>query len=677
MVNKKTLGLVLVILGFALLALTGIRTVSSPDIFTHIALGQAEGAKADPLSYTMADKQWINLSPLYDKLVYQLWSVGGAGLVTLIHVLLVIASFGLMLRLGKDWGGPLSQTLALLLCARLMLPVFNPGPSAFFILFTALYLTLLYRVKNFNLLAGIVLVLQVLWTNMHPSFLFGPLIVLMFAIENWQITRNTSRGRVVTPLTTRLFILAGAALLVTLINPNLINLHTHIFTNWKLLSGKEHIEWISLFSNFFPQTLISSLTVFALLLGAGGLITLQKRLPVVLTTLALVGAFLTVRSIGSLHLFAFLAFPFMILSFNAVSDYLSRTLITVLKTSNERLHTLLSAMALLLTIASILSLVTNRAYATIGSASRFGLGVEEGAFPTAVDHILSREDFPKTILNIPHDGGYLALKNPNQKIFCDTRYSFYGSEFYKSLDNALRGDAAAWNKILSDWRPHAAVLNGCWPDSGALANRLIGSGNWKLVYFDGATFILIRNLPEYEALMKDPSIQQSGLAVLEKARQDYLEQNKGFLKGGNPSHLIGAGSLYLALNRPKEAEVVFAAITENNPKMAGAWLGLGQSMVYQKKLSAGIEMMEKAADITPRNGRVWIALLNAYLLKNDEAKATYAADQLNKFYKADKVTVEQKEMAEGKKKQEKPADTPEAKPELKGTKGLALPSELK
>ena len=59
-----------------------------------------------------------------------------------------------------------------------------------------------------------------------------------------------------------------------------------------------------------------------LILGAGGLITLQKRLPSMITTLALIGAFLTVRSIGSLHLFAFLAFPFMVLSFNAVSEYL-------------------------------------------------------------------------------------------------------------------------------------------------------------------------------------------------------------------------------------------------------------------------------------------------------------------------------------------------------------------
>ncbi|MCU0857795.1 MAG: hypothetical protein MUC65_05255 [Pontiellaceae bacterium] len=675
--NKKSLGLILVVIGFVLLALTGIRTISSPDIFTHIALGQSGNVKADTLAYTMTGQQWINLNPLYNGLVYFLWSLGGAGLITLVHVLVVLASFGMMIRFGKDWGGPLSQTLALLLCARLMLPVFNPGPWAFFMLFTALFLTVLYRVKNFNLTAAILLALQILWTNMHPSFLFGPALILLFTVENLQNARNASRTAIVTPLTTRLFGLAGASLLVTLINPNLINLHRHVIANWLLLSGKENLEWISLFGNFFPQTVISSLTVFALLLGAGGLITLQKRLPMMITLLALTGSFLTVRSIGSLHLFSFLALPFMILSFNAVSDYLSRTLITVLKTTNAVLANVLAAIALLLTVISIGSLITNRAYANIGSASRFGLGVEESAFPSAAAGILSRADFPKTILNIAHDGGYIALQNPKQKIFCDTRYSFYGSDFYKQLDTALRGDQAAWNRLMADSTPHSVIINGCWPDAGALANRLISSKVWKLVYFDGSTFILVRDLPEYATLINDPSVQQYGLSVLEKARQTYLDQSKGFIKAGNPSRLIGAGGLYLALNRPKEAEVMYAAITENNPGMAGAWLGLGQSLVFQKQLSKGIEHMEKAAKITRRNSRVWIALLQAYLLKGDEAKATYAADQLNKFYKADKVTVEQQEAAKQKKAPKEDAQKTNDAPVLKSAKGLDLPAQLK
>lgn len=669
MSNKKSLGLVLVFIGFLLLALTGIRTISNPELFTHIALGQAHSVKADTLSYTMDGKAWVNMTPLYNSLVYFLWSIGGAALVTLVHVLVVLAAFVLMLRFAKEWGGPLSQSLVLLLCAQLMLPVFNPGPGVFFMLFTALFLTLLYRMKNFALLAASLLILQVLWTNMHPSFLFGPLLILFFAMENNQKARTASRAAMVTPLTAKMLGLAGAALAVTLINPNLINLHRHILANWGLLTGKENLEWISLFSGSFEQSFISSLVIFVLVLGAGGLITLQKRLPAVLTLLALVGAFLTVTSIGSLHLFAFLAFPFMILSFNAVSEYLSRTLITVLKISTERLHSAVSILALVLLLLSIGSVVTNRAYARIGSASHLGLGIEEGAFPVAAAGILNRTDFPERILHIPHDGGYIALQNPDRKIFCDTRSSFYGLDFYQTLNRALLGQPDAWKTVLSTWNPHAVVLNACWPDSGELTSRLIASRVWKLVYFDGATVILVRNLPEYATLINDPAIQKYGMSVLEKELTAVESKNKGLMRAGNSSRLIGAGSTYLALNRLQQAEEIYTVLVKNNPAMAGAWLGLGQSQLLQKRLSKGLVNMEKAAEITPRNGRVWMALFQAYRLKGDDAKARKAADQLNKFFKADKATVEQKAAAEQKKPDEKPAQKSEV--------DLEIPKELK
>jgi hypothetical protein len=372
----------------------------------------------------------------------------------------------------------------------------------------------------------------------------------------------------------------------------------------------------------------------------------------------------------------------MILSFNAVSEYLSRTLTMVFKTSDSLLHNVLMAITLLLILVSAMSLLTNRTYTRMGSASRFGLGVEEGAFPVAAVGILSRPDFPKNILNIPHDGGYIALANPGRKIFCDTRTAFYGNEFYKTLDAALRGQPGAWNEILSKWHPQAIVLNGCWPDAGALVNRRIveqnqaGEPRWKLVYFDGSTVVLVANLPEYASLIKDAAIQNQGVAILEKARTAYLEQSKSFVKAGNSARLIGAGGIYLALNRPQEAQSYYEALTQNSPNMAGAWLGLGQSLILQKQISKGLAYMEKAAKITPNNGRVWIGLFQAYQLKGDEAKMRHAADQLNKFYKAEKATVEQQAVKEQRKPVRKPADT-SAPPTQQPGSIPEMPTELK
>ena len=671
MSGKKSLGLILIIFGLVLITLTGIRTISSPEIFTHIALGQAKSSVGDPISYTMADQEWIDLSPLYNKIVAALWNMGGGALVTLVHVAALLAAFVMMLRLGRKWGGSLSQGLALLLCAWLLIPVFTPSAASFALLFTALFVTLLYNVKSFPLLATCLLILQVLWTNMHPSFLFGPVLILFFTIEYRQESVTTSRTSLATPLTKKLFALAGAALLVTLINPNLINLHRHILSNAALLTGTEGLEWISLFSSGFPQGFISSLFIFGLILGAGGLITLQKKLPIMITLLALTGAFLTVRSIGSLQSFAVLALPFMILSFNAVSEYLSRSLVTSFKANETLLHNIMVIVTLVLMVLSAGSILTNTAYANTGSASRFGLGIEEEAFPVAAAGIISRDDFPDKIMNVAHDGGYIAIIDPDRKIFSDTRTALYGTDFYKNLTRALLGQAAAWKSIQTEWNPDAVVLNGAWPDSGALANRLVASRAWKLVYFDGATIILVKNLPEYASLINDPSIQKYGLSVLSQTRNAYSNGNRGVFKTGNSSRLIGAAGLYLALNRPKEAEPLFAALTANNPNMAAAWLGLGQSLLLQKKISKGISYMEKAADITPRSARVWMALYQAYRLKEDEEKAAMAADRLNKFFQAEEATIEQQQVAEQKKTDSaKPAPAPK-------NDGPEMPTQLK
>jgi Flp pilus assembly protein TadD len=103
--------------------------------------------------------------------------------------------------------------------------------------------------------------------------------------------------------------------------------------------------------------------------------------------------------------------------------------------------------------------------------------------------------------------------------------------------------------------------------------------------------------------------------------------------------------------------------------MAGALLNLGQSLILQKQFSKGLEYMEKASKITPRNGRIWMGLFQAYRLKGDEAKARNAADQLNKFFRAEKATVEEQEAAT----QKKAAPKPEQKAEL----DVELPSQLK
>ena len=698
MSSKKSIGLVLVILGFILIALTGLRTISNPEIFTHIALGQADTTTVDPVSYTMDGQNWINLHPLYNKVAATLWSMGGAPLVTLVHVALVLAALILFFRLGKNWGGPTSQGLALLICAWLLQPVFTPGPAAFAMLFIALFVTLLHRTKNIVILAASLLILQVLWANIHPSFIIGPVLILFFAIVNQQAGRTASRVSTTSPLTTGLAGLAGAALLVTLANPSFFKLHTYIASHWFLLIRADVSEWISLFSGGVSYGFTEKLYFFSLLLCAGGLITLQKKLPPTITMLALVGASVSAisfsrggHSIRALAAFAVLALPFMILSLNAVGEYLTHSLISSLKVPEKVPAYGSTGITLLLMLITAGALVTNSVYVGMGSASAFGLGVAEEAFPSAAAEVLNRDDFPEKILNVTHDGGYLAVHHPGRRAFCDNRLAFCDKELAQTIDGAFLGRPAAWNTIMNDWNPHAIVLNGTWPNSGALANRLTSMRSqrqqvWKLVYFDGSTIILVRNLPAYESLITDTAVQTRGLSILNETQQNYAERAKSLFKPGNSPRLVGAANFYLSpsvfliatehprmplLIYPKQAEPLYRTLTRTNPNMASAWLGLGESLILQKKLSDGLKYMERAAQIQPNNSLIWMGLYKAYALKGDTAKVAEAKEKLNRFFEADKATIEQQNEAAGKKQ----ADAPKELPRVDGEP--SLPKELR
>ena len=82
--NKKSFGasIIHVILGLVFIALIGIRTISTPEIWTHLAQGKNNA----PISFVeTADS--VNTTQLYDKIVYGLWSAGGAPLLIIFNII--------------------------------------------------------------------------------------------------------------------------------------------------------------------------------------------------------------------------------------------------------------------------------------------------------------------------------------------------------------------------------------------------------------------------------------------------------------------------------------------------------------------------------------------------------------------------------------------------------------
>ncbi len=649
---------VFIILGLLFIAAIGLRTISTPEIWSHLAQGKGTIA---PLSFLESDTA-VNSTVLYDKLAYILWNAGGAPLLIILNIIGLIGTFGLLLPVAKKWGGELSQGFALLIVGHLMFQSVDVGPQTVMMLAIAAFIHLLSTAKNPALLFGILIPTQILWTNMHGSFLFGPILAVLAGFQAEQAGKITGRKRKSDIQPGTFFILAVALAVSTLANPYFFKMHLQAIAN---IQNSAPAYWSSLFLEYFQVPPLKPLILLALVLGACGLITLKKRLPLMLTSLAIFGAFLLWTSPRASQLFSVLAFPFLVLSLTSVSEYVRGSLSHLLGKQTELLFPATGAIFVILIVLSISHIASNYAFIKTASASHFGFGVQEELYPSDAETIINHPAFPEKTLNMAADGGYLAF-NYDRPIFIDYRAGRYDRELLKNLNLMMSGDSQAYDDIYETYRPEAIIINTLYSASArglyVLLARRTPEGNpiWKLVYFDGTTAILLLDKEKFEPLLNNTEAQNAGLAKLEAARAAYAEKVEKGKLAGNPAELVGSGKIFLAFNRLKESKAIFSLLLQGNGNIPAAWLGLGSSQLRLMEFEDAAASLKVATKLMPNNFNAW----------NDYAVACKQLGQTEQYEKAVKKIEQLKEQLQA---EEAEAEEPEVKlPETSITNDKAL-----
>ncbi len=653
--SKKPFGTALVALGLLFIAAIGFRTISTPEIWTHLAQGRVNA----PISFLASDGV-VNTTWLYDKLAYAAWNMGGANLLILLNIAGLLGTFILLLQVSKKWGGALSQGFALLISGHLLFQSLDVGPMVVMMLCIALTLYLVSILKQPGMLFATLVPLEILWTNLHGSFIYGPLIVALMAFQaQQQKTGSTGRKRKKQGIQSNTYaMLAVAMLAATLANPYFLGMHEQVIAN---IQNGAPSYWSSLFLDYFQIPAMKPLILFTMLLGAGGLITLKKKLPVTLTTLAIYSAFLVWTSPKMAPLFVVMAFPFIVLSLTSISEYIQTSLESMLGKQAKLVMPVTGTVLALLFICSLVPIVNNCAYVKTGSASNFGLGIQEELYPSGADAIIGDSAFPETVINLAADGGYLAF-NYDRKIFIDYRPGRYDKELLTNLDAMLLGNKKAYDHIYDTYRPEAFIINTLHPSAAQGIVTLLSKGIWRLAYFDGTTAILLLNKDEFSDILNNHEAQASGLAQLEKARSEYAKKT-GACHTGNPAELIGSGKVYLALNRPREAKAIFALLLQNNNSVPGAWIGLGNSQLLMKEFEDGAASLKTATELAPQNLQAWLSYANACNMCATRLKqASYetelkrAMEKVKQLAERSKKAVEENPSAT---ETEEPAEAPE------------------
>jgi hypothetical protein len=635
--SQTLAGRILVLAGLLVVAVLGIRTIGNADFWTHLVAGRwiaGNGIpRVDSFSFTAAGQPWMNISWLYDRLLYSFWNIGGSGsaAISSLHLLAVPAAFALMLPVRRKWAGTASTTLALLLSAWILAPRFVVGPQSFALLFTAIFVFVLARVRSPMVPWIVLLPMQILWVNFHASFLIGPMICVAFAADAWIRKKSPEAGddAPARDLNT-LIALTGATLIVTLLNPYHVQVYGQAFAALGA-RATEAREWISPFSSQFSGSVAARhLVTFALIIGAGGLVSERRRLPLPLTILAVGAAFFAVLSLWYADFFALLAFPFLALSLRAIGDALAGVVRKLLNTDMPQLPAIGAGVAALLVFISLCLVVGNTYYTASGSISSFGLGAETSLYPASASAALNRPGFPDRAFNLPTDGGFLLWKFPDRKVFIDSRAGVYSPDIFTLGGKCLAGVEQAWQELEEKWETGAAIINCTVPGATFAVRTLLGSRRWLLVYFDGTTAVLVRALSANRAIAEDAELQEQGLALLERERAAYADRLGRARRPANSPRLIGAANFYMALGRYPELRAVSMLLTRGAPEMASAWQYLGIAELQVGNLDAAERALNKAAQMMPKNVWPLLHLSQVYAKQGDKAGEKLMLDRARK-----------------------------------------------
>ena len=623
---------VLVLLGLVVVAMLGIRTISNSDFWMHLALGRqiAEAGiqKTDTLTFTAEGVSWVNASWLYDRVLFTLWTLGSAPLVILWHTAAVVLAFIFLIPVTRKWAGGAAISLALVLGGWLLAARFTIGPHIVALPLAAVFVLLLSESRKPWVLWSVLLPVQVIWANVHSSFILGPIICALFAIQYWFSARAGDRAAAVQH--TRALWLAAATLLASVVNPYGLKLYADGLSTVTNGAFKFVQEWISPFSAQFPASSFPKQWVtLALFVGAGGLIAEKRNLPIGLTTLAVASAFLSILFPRNIEWLALLAFPFLALSLDSISVLIGGWLRSIRKTDQAAdVHPVANGLAVALAILSILAIVSNAGYVRSGSASVFGVGTEYALFPHAAAKVIARPDFPARVVNLASDGGFLAWEHPARRIFVDQRADLFGVDFYRALNKCLAGEDSAWKTLIEKWKPDAAIINCTIPFAANAVRGLLQEPSWALVYFDGTAAIVVRAVSENEALIQDAQVQAEGLQLIDRERQRVMKAARGQVS----PRLIGAGELFLALGRYSEEESICRALVNGTPMMGRAWINLGVAQAEQGKLQEAIKTLRMACQTTPKDVFAWVSLYRVTQsagLKDESQRALGKAMKLN------------------------------------------------
>ncbi|HQP10660.1 MAG TPA: tetratricopeptide repeat protein [Candidatus Omnitrophota bacterium] len=501
---------------FALVVISANLEIKDLDLWLHLGMGKFITLNhfvpsADILSCTIQGSPWVNHEWLFQVAVYNIFNRWGADGLILMQVVVVGCTMLLLLCLGYDKKRQLLTAFILFLTYMVFQQRFTIRPDIYSLLFFAVYIFVLSLHIDKKWAVPALFIVQILWSNMHGFFFFGPLFILIGIVSEW------ARRRIPLPLEwkqsgqlndeeySRMKWAFVFVLLACLFNPLFIQGAWYPVRVFFSLSGenkiffdfiqelKQPITQATLLNenHYFYYKMMIFFSVISFALN-------YRRIDISALLFWLAFLVFSLKAVRNTPFFAFAAYLVIITNLvNINFENIVPVRFTIKKF--QYLTAIVLNFLFLSWIFGFFQILSGRAYYDFDKyelKSEFG-GISQRAYPDKAVDFLVKNEIQGNFFNDFNSGAYLIGRTfPDIKVFIDGRTEVYGGNFFKKYQEIWeRGNADLFEEAVNKFHITGALFNSSRQFiPKKILNYLYRREDWHVVYFDYDAVIFLRDV---------------------------------------------------------------------------------------------------------------------------------------------------------------------------------------
>jgi hypothetical protein len=456
--------------------------LSDPNTGVHVRAGEwilAQRAvpKQDLFSFAIAGREWCDWEWLSDALYALLYHLHGLAAIAAFGLaLLCLTSLAVYLTARLHTSGMVAFAVTCLVMATTTIH-WLARPHLFTWLLVAVFCWVIEkaRVRGNRQLLLMLPILTLLWANLHPGFLAGVLILIVWSAAELLETglRSNKEERVARSQWSRWFgLTAFACLAAAFVNPYGIQLNRHIvdYLSSPRTVTAQVAEWLS--PDFHNPRLHWFELLIPLCTAAGLCHWVQRRLAWCVLTLGWMHlALVSVRNVPLCAIVCAAAVASFMEHLLQQCGLDSRFRAAEARLSHSRVGTFACCV---LAVGLVIA---------VGCTSALRLGAPSFLPVEAVAYLP-----PGRLFTTDRWADYVIYAESGRQVFFDCRNDLYGPGFVNDYLMLLRAQPG-WQDVAAKYAFAVALV----PSNAAIAAALAGSSDWRMSYHDSTAAIFVRS----------------------------------------------------------------------------------------------------------------------------------------------------------------------------------------